>query len=467
MKKKINPLWGGRFKKNSSSLLKKINNSISFDYRLANQDIMVSIAYIKVLEKANVIDKKEYIKIKKALKEIDNEIQNNDFKFNEDFEDIHMNIEMALKEKVGEIAGKIHTGKSRNDQVTTDLKIWIREHSLLLKDNLTKLQNVILDQANNNIYTIMPGFTHLQNAQPISLGHYFLAFFDMFDRDINRLDCFLERLDDCPLGSGALAGTNFSRIDRKLLSKLLGFKRPSTNSLDSVSDRDYAIESLSIISILSMHFSRMAEDFIIWSSTGFSFIEFSDSFCTGSSIMPQKKNPDAAELIRSKIGRIYGSLFNLLTVLKGLPMTYSKDLQEDKEAIFDTFDSIEIIVLVMSEMIKDMKINKGEMLKYASLGYSTATDLADWMVENLEISFRKSHHITGKIVLKAEEQNCKLSELDLSDMQAIEPGINQEVFSVLSVKNSVKNKQSIGGTSFLRIKAEIKKAKKRLSSYEI
>ena len=273
---------------------------------------------------------------------------------------------MALKEKVGEIAGKIHTGKSRNDQVTTDLKIWIREHSLLLKDNLTKLQNVILDQANNNIYTIMPGFTHLQNAQPISLGHYFLAFFDMFDRDINRLDCFLERLDDCPLGSGALAGTNFSRIDRKLLSKLLGFKRPSTNSLDSVSDRDYAIESLSIISILSMHFSRMAEDFIIWSSTGFSFIEFSDSFCTGSSIMPQKKNPDAAELIRSKIGRIYGSLFNLLTVLKGLPMTYSKDLQEDKEAIFDTFDSIEIIVLVMSEMIKDMKINKGEMLKYTS-----------------------------------------------------------------------------------------------------
>ena len=378
-----------------------------------------------------------------------------------------MNIEMALKEKVGEIAGKIHTGKSRNDQVTTDLKMWIREHSLLLKDNLTKLQNVILDQANNNIYTIMPGFTHLQNAQPISLGHYFLAFFDMFDRDINRLDCFLERLDDCPLGSGALAGTNFSRIDRKLLSKLLGFKRPSTNSLDSVSDRDYAIESLSIISILSMHFSRMAEDFIIWSSTGFSFIEFSDSFCTGSSIMPQKKNPDAAELIRSKIGRIYGSLFNLLTVLKGLPMTYSKDLQEDKEAIFDTFDSIEIIVLVMSEMIKDMKINKGEMLKYASLGYSTATDLADWMVENLEISFRKSHHITGKIVLKAEEQNCKLSELDLSDMQAIEPGINQEVFSVLSVKNSVKNKQSIGGTSFLRIKAEIKKAKKRLNSYEI
>jgi len=467
MKKKINPLWGGRFKKNSSSLLKKINNSISFDYRLANQDIMVSIAYIKVLEKANVIDKKEYIKIKKALKEIDNEIQNNDFKFNEDFEDIHMNIEMALKEKVGEIAGKIHTGKSRNDQVTTDLKMWIREHSLLLKDNLTKLQNVILDQANNNIYTIMPGFTHLQNAQPISLGHYFLAFFDMFDRDINRLDCFLERLDDCPLGSGALAGTNFSRIDRKLLSKLLGFKRPSTNSLDSVSDRDYAIESLSIISILSMHFSRMAEDFIIWSSTGFSFIEFSDSFCTGSSIMPQKKNPDAAELIRSKIGRIYGSLFNLLTVLKGLPMTYSKDLQEDKEAIFDTFDSIEIIVLVMSEMIKDMKINKGEMLKYASLGYSTATDLADWMVENLEISFRKSHHITGKIVLKAEERNCKLSELDLSDMQAIEPGINQEVFSVLSVKNSVKNKQSIGGTSFLRIKAEIKKAKKRLNSYEI
>ena len=462
MKKKINPLWGGRFKKKSSALLQKINNSISFDYRLANQDLKVSQIYCDALYEANIISSKDKDKIKKGLNEISKEIISGAFVFNEDYEDIHMNIEMALKEKIGDVAGKIHTGRSRNDQVATDIKMWIIEKGNFLYNLINQLQIILLKNADENIETIMPGFTHLQNAQPISLGHYFMAFFEMFERDKNRMKDMIERMNDCPLGSGALAGTNFNRIDRKLLAKGLGFKRASENSLDSVADRDFAIEFLSNISIISMHFSRICEDLIIWCSSEFSFIKFSDSFCTGSSIMPQKKNPDAAELVRSKTSRIYGNLISLLTTLKGLPMTYSKDLQEDKEPVFDSFDTIELVIVVMTEMLSELKINKENMRNSVKLGFSTATDLADWIVENIGIPFRKAHEITGKIVLLAEKKGCELNDLALEDMQIIEPNIKKDVFSKLSALNSVNNKNSYGGTSFSEIKKAINRARKKI-----
>ena len=462
MKKSVNPLWGGRFKKKSSELLKKINNSISFDYRLANQDLKVSNAYCEALYGAKIISIKEKKIIQNALNKIKREIVNNSLEFNDDFEDIHMNIEMELKKKVGDIAGKLHTGRSRNDQVTTDLKLWIKEKSEILIVLIKNLQNVLLEKAEKNMDILMPGFTHLQNAQPILFSHYILAFFEMFQRDKKRLESSLLRLDECPLGSGALAGTNFSQIDRKLLAKKLGFSKPSENSIDSVSDRDYALEFLSNISIMSMHFSRLSEDLIIWCSSSYSFITFSDSFSTGSSIMPQKKNPDAAELIRSKTSRIYGNLISLLTTLKGLPMTYSKDLQEDKEPIFDAFDTIELMTIVMTDMIKEIILNKSIMKKNASLGFSTATDIADWLVKNTGMPFREAHQKTGEIVLLAEKRKCRLDELDLIEMQEIEPRINKEIFLFIKPEDSVNNKKSYGGTAGSEVKKALKRAIKKL-----
>ena len=462
MKKKTNPLWGGRFKKESSALLKKINNSISFDYKLASQDLRVSNAYCEALFDAKIINKNDRDLILKGLKEIEKEIINNKFIFKDDFEDIHMNIEMALKEKIGKSAGKLHTGRSRNDQVATDLKIWIKDKSFLLIYLINKLQLTLIEKAEENIYTIMPGFTHLQNAQPISLSHYFMAFFEMFERDKSRISDMIERMDECPLGSGALAGTNFSKIDRKLIAKLLGFKKPTENSLDSVSDRDYAVEFLSNLCIMSMHFSRISEDFIIWCSSGYSFIRFSDSFCTGSSIMPQKKNPDAVELVRSKSSRIYGNLMSLLTNLKALPMTYSKDLQEDKEPVFDSFSTIELVIIVMTELISELEIIKENMLESSKKGFSTATDIADWMVRNIGVSFRDAHHITGKIVLLAEKKDCALSDIKISDLKKINSDINEDIFNYMSENNSVKNKLSYGGTGFQKIKESIRRAKKKI-----
>ncbi len=462
MKKKINPLWGGRFQNKASELLKKINNSISFDYRLAFEDIKVSEAYCEALFKANIISMKDKKEIESGLKELKNELINGKLRFYDDYEDIHMNIETALKKKIGNIAGKIHTGRSRNDQVTTDLKLWIKEKTDLINKLLINLQKVFISKAEKNIYTIVPGFTHLQNAQPISLGHYFMAFFEMIERDKSRLESMLKRMEDCPLGSGALAGTNFNEIDRNFLAKKLGFKRPSENSLDSVSDRDYAVEFLSNLSIISMHFSRMAEDFIIWCSSGFSFIKFSDSFSTGSSIMPQKKNPDAAELIRAKTSRVFGNLISLFTMLKGLPMAYSKDLQEDKEPVFDSFDIVELTTNVMIRMISELEIDKQKMYQSAELGFTTATDIADWMVKNLDIPFREAHNLTGKIVLFAEKKGCMLHELDLRDLKKIEPRISKEIFKFISIKNSVDQKKSYGGTSFVQVKNAIRRAKKKI-----
>ena len=462
MKKKTNPLWGGRFEKESSALLKKINNSISFDYKLASQDLRVSNAYCEALFDAKIINKNDRDLILKGLKEIEKEITNKRFIFKDDFEDIHMNIEMALKEKIGESAGKLHTGRSRNDQVTTDLKMWIKDKSFLLIYLINKLQLTLIEKAEENISTIMPGFTHLQNAQPISFSHYLMAFFEMFERDKSRISDMIDRMDECPLGSGALAGTNFGKIDRKLIAKLLGFKKPTENSLDSVSDRDYAVEFLSNLCILSMHFSRISEDFIIWCSSGFSFIKFSDSFCTGSSIMPQKKNPDAVELVRSKSSRIYGNLMSLLTNLKALPMTYSKDLQEDKEPVFDSFDTIELVIIVMTELIRELEIIKENMLESSKEGFSTATDIADWMVRNIGVSFRDAHHITGEIVLLAEKKGCKLADIKISELKKINSNINEDIFNYISEDNSVKNKLSYGGTGFLRVKESIKRARKKL-----
>ena len=462
MKNKTNPLWGGRFKQKSSDLLKKINNSISFDYKLASQDLRVSKAYCKALCKSKIISKKEENLIVDCLKSIENDILGKKLKFNDDFEDIHMNIEMELKKRIGTTAGKLHTGRSRNDQVSTDLKLWIKEKTLFILNLLENLQKVLVKKSEENIFTIMPGFTHLQNAQPISLAHYFMAFFEMFERDKGRFCDMINRLDECPLGSGALAGTNFSKIDRKYLAKSLGFRKPTENSLDSVSDRDYAIEFLSNLSILAVHFSRIAEDFIIWCSNEFSFIKFSDLHCTGSSIMPQKKNPDAVELVRSKASRVFGNLLSLLTTLKGLPMTYSKDLQEDKEPVFDSFDTMEIVIIIMTELLKELIINKAKMLKSSNNGYSTATDIADWLVQNTELTFRDAHHKTGKIVLLAEQKGCNLDELDITDFKKIEPEINNQIFGYIGIKNSVKNKSSYGGTGFKKIKEAIKRAKKKI-----
>ena len=462
MKNKTNPLWGGRFKQKSSELLKKINNSISFDYKLASQDLRVSKAYCKALCKSKIISKKEETLIVDCLKTIENDIFDKKLKFNEDFEDIHMNIEMELKKRIGTTAGKLHTGRSRNDQVATDLKLWIKEKTLFILNLLENLQKALAKKSEENIFTIMPGFTHLQNAQPISLAHYFMAFFEMFERYKSRFFDMIYRLDECPLGSGALAGTNFSKIDRKYLAKSLGFRKPTENSLDSVSDRDYAIEFLSNLSILAVHFSRIAEDFIIWCSNEFSFIKFSDLHCTGSSIMPQKKNPDAVELVRSKASRVFGNLLSLLTTLKGLPMTYSKDLQEDKEPVFDSFDTMEIVIIIMTELLKELVINKAKMLKSSNNGYSTATDIADWLVQNTELTFRDAHHKTGKIVLLAEQKGCNLDELDITDFKKIEPQINNQIFGYIGIKNSVKNKSSYGGTGFKKIKEAIQRAKKKI-----
>ena len=462
MKKNINPIWGGRFKTRSSKLLQDINNSINFDYKLALEDLKVSIAYSKALSKAKIINKSEQGKIEKALKEIQSVIEKGTFKFRAEFEDIHMNVEMELKNKIGKVAGKLHTGRSRNDQVTTDLKMWIKKKSLLIVNALNNFQKTLLKKAEKNIYVIMPGFTHLQHAQPISFAHYLMALFEMFQRDKERFKSSITRMDECPLGSGALAGTNFSEIDRQFLAKELGFLKPSENSLDSVSDRDYAIEFLSNISISSMHFSRLSEDLIIWGSNCFSFVSFSETFSTGSSIMPQKKNPDAAELVRSKTSRIYGNLLSLLTTLKGLPMSYSKDLQEDKEPVFDSFHTIEIIILVMTNIIEEIIINKKEMYDNSKKGFSTATDLADWLVKNTDLPFREAHHKTGEIVLLAEKKGCMIDQLSVVDLKKIEPKISEDIFTYLKVNDSVKNKKSYGGTSFSEIKKAIKRAKKKI-----
>ena len=462
MKKTTNPLWGGRFEKENSSILSKINNSISFDHELSFHDIKLNKVYAKALYKANLLKNSENLKIQKALSQIEKELLNNNLEFREEYEDIHMNIEMLLKEKVGELAGKIHTGKSRNDQVVTDFKMWINDKSKILLEKILEIQKVIIKKAEDQIDTIMPGFTHSQNAQPILYSHYLMCVFEMLERDRKRFKNLIKTNNECPLGSGALAGTNFYTIDRNFIAKELGFDKPTENSLDSVSDRDFVIEFISNISFVALHLSRVAEDLIIWSGIQFDFIKFPDTLCTGSSIMPQKKNPDAAELVRSKSGRIFGSLINIITILKGLPLGYSKDLQEDKEPIFDAFRTIKLVLDVIKEVFKSVKINKKSMMDSSKEGYTTATDLADWMVKNLGISFREAHKKTGKIVLMAEKNKKKIHDLTLDMLKSVEPRIKQEVLKTLTSEKSTEEKKSYGGTSKNQIIKAIKRAKKNI-----
>ena len=417
-KKNINPIWGSNFNKQSNPLLEKINSSIDFDKRLALQDLKVSEVHSFMLKRKKIISPSEYKLIIKGLKKIKNLIINKKFKFNKKYEDIHMNIEVELKRLIGDAAEKLHTARSRNDQVATDFKLWIIEASKKLCNEINNLQKTIVKKANLNIKTIFPGFTHLQSAQIVSFAHHLMAYYEMFKRDKERLSNSVTRMNECPLGSAALAGTTFE-IDRNLTSKMLGFNKPSSNSMDSVSDRDYALEFLSNIAICGTHLSRFGEDITLWASDQFKFITLSDDFSTGSSIMPQKKNPDSAELIRGKMGRLSGNFISLLTTIKGLPLTYSKDLQEDKEPVFDSFDNLLLSIEVANGIVNGFKINKNEMLNACKKGNLMATDLADWIVINYNIPFRESYKITAKIINIANKKNYQINDLSENDLNVM------------------------------------------------
>ena len=451
-------IWNTRVRKNTSSLFQKIGNSIDVDKRLFKQDIIGSIAHVEMLYKQKIIDLKIKNKIVWGLNKIQNQIIKKQYSFNYKDEDIHMSIEKKLFELVGDDAGYIHTARSRNDQVLVDLKIWMINSNEKLIKMLDQTVNNILKIAEKNIYTIMPGFTHLKNAQPISFAHYILAYVEMFNRDKKRLKNNFENLKENPLGSGALAGTSFN-IDRNFTTKKLGFKNATNNSIDTVSDRDFVLDFLFASSVCSMHISRFAEEFIIWNSDAFKLISLNDSIVTGSSIMPQKKNPDSLEYLRGSVGSTYGNLFSMMTILKGLPLSYFKDLQNDKKIIFDTFDGLIDSIKVLNEILRNFSVNKNKMLELAKKGHITATDLADYLVKNLKYPFRKSYQITAKIVNYCDKNKKTLSELSLEEIKKIEPKVKDDVIGIFDLKNSINSKKSYGGTSFENIKKMIKKYK--------
>ncbi len=449
-----NELWGGRFAKGPAEIMERINASIDFDRRLYKQDIAGSMAHSTMLREQGIISSEDCQKIQEGLQTILREIEAGNFKTDPALEDIHMHVEARLRELIGDPAGRLHTARSRNDQVATDMRLWVRDTMDHLDGELKDLQKALLSQADTEAGTVMPGFTHLQAAQPVTFGHHMLAYLEMFARDRSRLADARARLNECPLGSAALAGTSFP-IDREMTAKALGFDRPTANSLDGTADRDFALEFLSFASICSMHLSRLAEEIVIWSSAQFKFVECSDSFSTGSSIMPQKKNPDAAELIRGKAGRSAGAFQTLLMMMKGLPMTYGKDMQEDKEPVFDAADNLQLCLAAMTGMIRDIKVN-GEIMKAASgAGFTTATDLADWLVRKLNMPFRNAHHVTGTLVKMAEDNNCGLEDLTLAQMQSVEAEITDEIFDVLGVGNSVASRVSYGGTAPSQVRAQV------------
>lgn len=456
-----NKMWGGRFESKPSSLMQAINQSITFDKKLYKQDISGSKAHAQMLAKVGIISQIEAGQIIQGLSQVQEEIESGNFQFKIELEDIHMNIENRLKEIIGDTAGKLHTARSRNDQVVLDFRLFIRDEIDEITQLLLTLEKNLVKKAEENLGVIMPGFTHLQVAQPVLFSHHFMAYFEMFKRDISRLNDLYNRMDECPLGACALAGTSFP-IDRFMVAESLGFAAPTNNSMDSTSDRDFALEFLFCLSVINTHLSRFAEEIVIWMSKGFEFIKLSDAFTSGSSIMPQKKNPDAAELIRGKTGRIYGSLFALLTTMKGLTLTYSKDMQEDKEVVFDAVDNVKLCLQAMSGMVLDMTLNEENMLKMARSGYSTATDLADWLVKNLKMPFRDAHHVTGQIVKLAENKGLELHELTLEEMQKIERNISHKIFEVLTVENSVNSRTSYGGTAAIAVAEQIKKAQEFL-----
>ena len=453
-------LWGIRIKKNTPPLFQKIGNSIDIDKRLYKEDIAGSIAHVEMLFKQKIISFKIKNKIIYGLIKIEKEISNKKFEFNKKYEDIHMNIEKRLFQIIGDEAGYVHTARSRNDQVITDFKIWIKSATKEINIALNKIIKNTLKLAEKNIDTIMPGFTHLKNAQAVSFAHYLMAYVEMFNRDKKRFSNNLNNLDENPLGVAALSGTSFN-IDRNYTTKKLGFKRPTNNSIDTVSDRDFVLDFLYSVSVCSMHISRIAEELIIWNSDGFNLINLSDKVVTGSSIMPQKKNPDLLEYLRGKSGSTYGNLFAMLTILKGLPLSYFKDLQDDKEIIFKSNDTLLDCLRIFDEILKNFTPNKKQMLKLANSGYITATDLADYLVKNHSISFRKAYQKTAAVVNLAEKKNKGLDQLTLEELKKIEPKLTNDVLKVFDLKNSVNSKRSYGGTSFDNIKKMIMKYKKQ------
>ena len=453
-------IWGGRFSSSSNKLMEEFNSSIQFDKKLYKQDIEASIVHAEMLCKQKIISEKDFKLIKTGLNKIKTEISNNNFTFSIKLEDIHMNIENRLVDLIGDAGKKLHTGRSRNDQVATDIKLWLRDSIDQIEINLKLLQKTLIDKSELYYDMLMPGYTHLQVAQPVTFGHHLLAYVEMLGRDRGRLTDCRKRLNELPLGSAALAGTSYP-IDRDFVSKKLGFDKPTRNSMDGVSDRDFAVEFMSATSLIAIHLSRLAEELVIWSSDRFNFIKLPESFTTGSSIMPQKRNPDAAELIRAKPGRIFGNMLSLMTVLKGLPMTYGKDMQEDKEPIFDTARTIQMCIVNMDGMIKGLQPIPNNMIEALQKGFPTATDLADYLVINLDIPFRDAHHLTGRIVLLAEEKDCTLESLSLKDIQKIIPEADNKVIDVLKIQNSVSNRNSYGGTAPKNVLKAAREAKQR------
>jgi len=459
MKNKNKTVWSTRFNNATSKIFEKIGASIDIDKRLFEEDIFGSTVHTQMLVKQKIINKKKGNKIIGGLKKIRGEIRKNKFNFNNKYEDIHLNIEKRLFSIIGDDAGYLHIARSRNDQVITDFKLWIKKASKETIKNLDNLIKSFLKKSEDNIQTIMPGFTHLKNAQPISFAHYLLAYVEMFKRDKKRFTSNINYIDECPLGVGALAGTSY-KIDRNFTSKKLGFKKPTNNSIDSVSDRDFALDFLSSASICAMHISRFAEEIIIWNSDAFKLITLDDKMLTGSSMMPQKKNPDPAELIRGRAGRNFGSLQAMLTTMKGLPLSYYKDMQEDKTLVFDSYDILLESIIITNELIKSLKPNKARMLSLSNEGYTTATDFADYLVQNNNLSFREAYKISAKLVNYAEKNKKKLDQLNFYEVKKMKDDLDKNVMKVFNVRNSVNLKTSYGGTSTKNIKKMISKLKK-------
>ncbi|MEO3389302.1 argininosuccinate lyase [Mesorhizobium sp. CAU 1741] len=459
--KASNQMWGGRFASGPSAIMEAINASIGFDKALYAQDIRGSIAHSQMLAETGIISADDQKKIAHGLNTILSEIEAGSFEFSAKLEDIHMNVEARLADLIGPTAGRLHTARSRNDQVAVDFRLWVKEELQRSAQGLAALIEAFLDKAQEHAATVMPGFTHLQTAQPVTFGHHCMAYVEMFARDLSRVRDAIERLDESPLGAAALAGTGFP-IDRHMTAKALGFREPTRNSIDSVSDRDFALDFLSTAAICATHLSRLAEEIVIWSTPQFGFVRLSDQFSTGSSIMPQKKNPDAAELVRAKTGRVNGHLIALLTVMKGLPLAYSKDMQEDKEAVFDAAETLDLMIAAMTGMVSDMEINAAAMKKAAGSGYSTATDLADWLVREAGLPFREAHHVTGRAVALAESRKVALERLSLEELQSIDTRIDASIFDVLSVNASVKSRASYGGTAPQEVRRQIRYWRKRL-----
>lgn len=459
--KKTSSIWGGRFNAAPDQIMDDINASIGFDKRLYRQDIAGSKAHAAMLTACGIISAEDETAIQGGLDHIKEEIEQDQFTFRRDLEDIHMNIESRLKELIGDAAGRLHTGRSRNDQVATDFRLWLRDSIDAIISLIQNCQNALLDKAEKEADTVMPGFTHLQTAQPVTFGHHLMAYVEMLGRDKDRLIDCRKRLNKSPLGAAALAGTSFP-IDREMTAKALGFDAPCANSLDAVSDRDFALEFLAAASILAIHLSRFGEELVVYSSAPFSFLRLPDSFTTGSSIMPQKRNPDAAELVRARSGRIVGALNALLIVMKSLPLAYSKDMQDDKEPVFDTVDSLSLCLQAMTGMISRLETNKDSMRNAAAGGFSTATDLADWLVREQNLPFRDAHHVTGALVKLAEDTGRDLPDLSLSEMQAVHASITEDIFDVLTVEKSVQSRTSYGGTAPVRVKEQIARVRNHL-----